>query len=558
MTMKCIGLTYLQIVCLSTLFFINLQLAGEDNVKKTKDNGSMTWQEKAVRNAQIMSRVKWTPVAKGMPIRGKGYFKKGIEYTGVPYSSVKYEGRYIGFDIFLKTFLAAVQNPLSVVYTENLSDKVTNSACYYGKVCSSYTSYALQCGIWYISRHHGLPYSKGVIPVEPQSAQGAKAGDFIYTPPSKLGEVEIVTKITKNKDGQITSVQLENRSSKTPRKVQYIARKLQKELSTKQKRLYRITNPSVLDKILSLEQKYITPYSFNCKGVDLVKPQSVQAAKVGDVFYTLPSGGSHVEIVTKVNKNQDGQVTSVRIEESSPPTTRNTLRNDKQFNKHLAVRNKTLFRITDFNVWRGKNNAESFLFPNYEEDSSIPVINRVLLLDRGDWVAYLRGQVVRINIMDRDKKGVKKLVVKRGDTIVEEIPITKKGVIERSFSVYGNYSAYCVMADGSHSQACEFSVCDLDLRLPDKSVILGKPLKVKFSSDNMKIILAYLFSDDASGYGAYNIYITDEDRRKGEVVIPGDLVKDSGNLQIWLIGENTYGRLKKRQDIVVKERKKLF
>jgi hypothetical protein len=52
--------------------------------------------------------------------------------------------------IYLKTFLAAVQNPHSVLYTENLLGKVKNAECYYGKLCSSYTRYALQCGIWYL------------------------------------------------------------------------------------------------------------------------------------------------------------------------------------------------------------------------------------------------------------------------------------------------------------------------------------------------------------------------------------------------------------------------
>ena len=113
-----------------------------------------SWQAKSVDYARIMSRVKWTPVTKGMPKRG-GYFEPGKEYTGVPYSSVKHVGRYIGFDIFLKTFLAAVENPKSVLYTENLHKKVSNAECYYGKVCSSYTSYALQCGIWYVSKQHG-------------------------------------------------------------------------------------------------------------------------------------------------------------------------------------------------------------------------------------------------------------------------------------------------------------------------------------------------------------------------------------------------------------------
>ncbi len=104
-----------------------------------------SWQTKSVDYARIMSRVKWTPVTKGMPKRG-GYFEPGKEYTGVPYSSVKHVGRYIGFDIFLKTFLAAVENPKSVLYTENLQKKVSNDECYYGKGCSSYTLSRIHTG----------------------------------------------------------------------------------------------------------------------------------------------------------------------------------------------------------------------------------------------------------------------------------------------------------------------------------------------------------------------------------------------------------------------------
>ncbi len=90
--------------------------------------------------------MKWSPVAETLPNRNGGYFKKGKEYVGVPYSSVRSEGRYIGFDIALRTFLAAVENPRSVLYTENLTGKVPNAAAFYGSVCSAYTSYALGCG----------------------------------------------------------------------------------------------------------------------------------------------------------------------------------------------------------------------------------------------------------------------------------------------------------------------------------------------------------------------------------------------------------------------------
>ena len=418
-----------------------------DDADKTTDAKSAAWQAKAVDYARIMSRVKWTPVVQGMPKRG-GEFEAGKVYTGVPYSSVKAEGRYIGFDIFLKTFLAAVENPKSVLYTETLKGKVKNAECYYGKVCSSYTSYALQCGIWYVSRLHGPEHRDGIVQVKLQSAQTARVGDVIFTPP---------------------------------------------------------------------------------------------ASKVG---------GSHIEIVTGITRDKDGKATHVRIEESSPRTTRNTNRSAKAFNAHLASRNKKLYRINDLDAWRGPNKAESFLFPNYDEDSATPEINRVLLLDRGDWVPYFKGQPVKFNVMDRDARGVKALVIKRGNKVVEKIPLPERGVVERAFEECGDYTAHCVMKNGSSSAACEFAVCDLDFIAPKKPIPLGVSWKLQLSSDNMKPIIAHL-NNGHNGYAHRNVFITDEDRRKGRVVIPADLVAEPARIQIWLFGENRYGRLKKRRDVVV-------
>ena len=344
-------------------------LIGTIALSAEKRHDSNTWQDKSVEYARIMSQVKWTPVADGMPRRG-GHFKKGVEQTGVPYSSVKTVGRYIGFDIFLKTFLAAVENPHSVLYTENLYGEVKNAECYYGKVCSSYTSYALQCGIWYVSRLHGPPYRNGIIRIEPQSAQSARAGDVIYTPPA------------------------------------------------------------------------------------------------------TPRGGSHVELITGITRDANGVVTHVQVEESRPQTTRNTNYDVAGFNAHIGTRKRELYRITDWDAWREGNRAESFLFPNYKEDSATPTINRVLLLDRGDWVPYHKDQKVKFNVMDRDGQGVKSLVIKRGDTVVEKIDRPGKGVVERSFSTCGDYTAHCVMNDNSLSQACEFSVCDLDFSVPREEIAL--------------------------------------------------------------------------------------
>lgn len=384
--------------------------------------------------------MKWTPVADTLPSRKGGYFEKGREQTGVPYSSVQTDGRYIGFDISLRTFLAAVENPLSVLYTENLTGKVANAAAYYGTVCSSYTSYALQCAIPEVSRRHGPSISAGVVLVEPQSAQGAEVGDVIYTP------------------------------------------------------------------------------------------------------HAQETSGSHVEMVTAVTKDAAGRVISLRVEESRPPTTKTTDRSPVDFNAHLAAKNKQLIRVTDLNAWRDANRAESFRFPNYAADAVLPVINRTLLLDLGDSVPYQKGRAVKFHVMDRDQSGVKTLVIQRGGEPVEAIALGGPGVLERTFTICGDYTAQVVRQDGSRSQACEFAVCDLDLRLSAESVSLAESWDVGFSAENMQIIAVYL-QNEADSYGRHPLFVTDEQCRRGVLTVPAGLLKKPGKLQVRMIGEHSLGRL---------------
>jgi hypothetical protein len=287
----------------------------------------------------------------------------------------------------------------------------------------------------------------------------------------------------------------------------------------------------------------------------LVEPQSALAAKVGDVIYTphlTLTSGSHVELVTAIEKDSSGRVMHVRVEESRPPTTATTDRTAASFDSHLATRGKQLFRITDIDAWRGDNRAESFRFPNYELDSVTPKINRTLLLDLGDWVPYQKGQKVRFNVMDRDALGVKDLVVERGSEVVEKIPLEHPGVQERRFVTCGDYSAHIVRPDGSTSPACEFTVCDLDLHLPQDPVMLDQDWKVRFTSENIKIIAVYLWNE-ADGYGRHPLFLSDDERREGAVTVPANLLKKPGTLQVWLIGEHPLGRLKVRKDISLRE-----
>ena len=261
-----------------------------------------------------------------------------------------------------------------------------------------------------------------------------------------------------------------------------------------------------------------------------------------------------MELVTGVERSGE-KVIAVRIEESTPPTTRNTLRKAAAFNAHIAARNRRLYRITDPDAWHGQNQAESFLFPNYDEDSATPAINRVLLLDRGDWVPYFKDQPVKFNVMDRDSNGVQSLIVKRGDAVVEQIPLDGKGVIsERLFSDCGDYTAHCVMSDGSPSQACEFAVCDLNLSVPDRPLPQNQPWKIEFAACNLNVIALRLMSPKPP-YKRAILWPTEEDRKNGTVTVPADLLQTTGPVQVWLIGENRYGRLTRQQEVAIAEEK---
>ncbi len=99
--------------------------------------------ENVLKRAQQLSGISWTPIY-DIP-NNLGAFKAGINVVGIPYSSVKELDKFVGIDVSFKTFMTAVHNPRSVMYTENVSKspyKGTNCATYYGTVCSSAIDYA--------------------------------------------------------------------------------------------------------------------------------------------------------------------------------------------------------------------------------------------------------------------------------------------------------------------------------------------------------------------------------------------------------------------------------
>lgn len=107
----------------------------------------------ALLRAQQLAKLRWTPVEQypviyptgeiGGPTL-KGFFKAYRPQIGAGYSAVGYNNeKYVGVNVSIHTYMTAMANPRSVLYTKNMYDRGRLSAASYGTVCSEFASYVL-------------------------------------------------------------------------------------------------------------------------------------------------------------------------------------------------------------------------------------------------------------------------------------------------------------------------------------------------------------------------------------------------------------------------------
>jgi len=160
----------------------------QKNVSKEDDCNRFITSSTVLDRAYQMASIEWTPL-KPIPKRGDDYYTRGVTQKGVPYSSVKEINTYLFQDVSYHTFMTAVHNPKSVLYTEDISKAPyhgTNCAPYYGAVCSSSVMWALGIDIPYsASQIISLPDMKQV---EFQDIDSLRICDIIWQP----GHVQMI------------------------------------------------------------------------------------------------------------------------------------------------------------------------------------------------------------------------------------------------------------------------------------------------------------------------------------------------------------------------------
>ena len=132
------------------------------------------------------------------------YYSVGVQQTGAPYSNVSGENGFLGRDVSFYTFLSALANPKSKLYTVDYrtEDEYSKKASYYGVVCSSAVEFIWGIPATYISSdiyNNRVPF---ISKKESQNIQDLRLYDALC----KDGHIKIVSGIARDADGLVQQI----------------------------------------------------------------------------------------------------------------------------------------------------------------------------------------------------------------------------------------------------------------------------------------------------------------------------------------------------------------
>lgn len=168
-----------------------------------------TGMENALKRAKQLQNLTYTPVKKLPTIYKKinaddsislveNLEPEGVPIEGVIYSSVRRNEKYVGFNISPETFISAVANPDSVVYTDPIEGTGQNVHCFYGIVCSCFASYVHN--LHYRTPCIKWPEIPGISEVDLSRLENIKLCDLVLDVKTHIG---VITDIERDVDGKI-------------------------------------------------------------------------------------------------------------------------------------------------------------------------------------------------------------------------------------------------------------------------------------------------------------------------------------------------------------------
>ena len=165
--------------------------------------------QNVLKRGKQLSELRWTPV---LPLPGivseaqsgskpHVFFQAWRPQKGVNYSAVRFDEKYVGSNVSLYTYLTAMSNPRSVLYTRPLLGRSILASAFYGAVCSQFVSYAfdlpfqIDCQQW--------PYLPGIHEVDPKPLENLKVCDVLNC---ATKHTAFISDIVRTTDGKIAAI----------------------------------------------------------------------------------------------------------------------------------------------------------------------------------------------------------------------------------------------------------------------------------------------------------------------------------------------------------------
>lgn len=132
-----------------------------------------------------------------------GTYQPDTAYKGMIYSSVKETGTYVGSNVSFHTFMTAIHNPRSRIYTDRIDESPyhgKNCRSYYGTVCSDLVSYAL--GVDYAS--YDFVASDEMEELDYSNVEDFHIADVLW----KSGHVALITDVVRDQNDSVVSIEI--------------------------------------------------------------------------------------------------------------------------------------------------------------------------------------------------------------------------------------------------------------------------------------------------------------------------------------------------------------
>ena len=158
--------------------------------------------QNVVKRVDQFMKASWVP-SHEIPKYPDGYYSSGKTVYGIPYSFGAESDGVVGLDVSLDTFLSAVANPFSCIYTEDIRKapyKEILAGPYYGVVCSSAVAFFLGADFHYVT--YLLDTSPWFVKLPQQDPEQIRVGDVIW----KENHVMLIYDILRDNNNRIVRV----------------------------------------------------------------------------------------------------------------------------------------------------------------------------------------------------------------------------------------------------------------------------------------------------------------------------------------------------------------